>query len=375
MPPLNLLIKPASGNCNMRCKYCFYADVAENREVFSYGMMAEETLETIVKRSLQYAHRECTFAFQGGEPTLRGLDFYRKLIEYVNIYNKNSLTIHYAIQTNGMVIDDEWAEFLAKNKFLTGISLDGIQETHDYNRLSSNGSDTYKTVLHAIQLLKKHNAEFNILTVVNAQTAKRIGKIYGFYKRNNFNYQQYIPCLDPIGEERGLHSYSLTPDQYEQFLKTRFDLWYNDVIRGEFTYDRYFENLTGMLLGYAPESCGMIGHCTNQVVIESDGSVYPCDFYVMDQYKIGNLLTDDFDTINRNRENLGFIQESMKTEEDCRLCKWLQLCRGGCRRDRDPMIDGKLVKNYFCKAYKGFFEYSYKRLQELAERALKKHTL
>lgn len=369
MPPLYLLIKPASGNCNMRCKYCFYADIADNREVFSYGMMTEETLEVIVRRAMQYAHKECTFAFQGGEPTLRGFDFYRNLIKYVDSNNKKSLAIHYAIQTNGMVIDDEWAEFFAKNNFLVGISLDGIQETHDYNRLSSGRTDTYKTVMQAIQLFKKHKVEFNILTVVNAQTAKRVGKIYGFYKRNNLNYQQYIPCLDPIGGERGLQSYSLTPDLYEHFLKTRFDLWYNDMILGQFTYDRYFENLIGMLLGYAPESCGMIGHCTYQYVIESDGSVYPCDFYVLDEYKIGNLLTDDFDTINQNREKLGFIQESMQTDEDCKLCKWFQLCRGGCRRDRDPILNGKLAKNYFCKAYKGFFEYSYERLMILAEKA------
>ncbi len=127
MPPLSLLIKPASSNCNLKCKYCFYHSIAENRVVPSYGMMDNDTLETLVSKALRYADYSCTFAFQGGEPTLVGLDFYRKLIELIKTYNVKNIDIHYAIQTNGLLINDEWARFLAQNKFLVGISLDGTK--------------------------------------------------------------------------------------------------------------------------------------------------------------------------------------------------------------------------------------------------------
>ena len=275
--------------------------------------------------------------------------------------------MNYAIQTNGYLIDDGWAQFFAGHKFLVGLSLDGIKDTHDINRIDAAGAGTYKKVMHAVQIFKKHKVEFNILTVINARTAKSIEKIYHFYKKNDLRYQQYIPCLDPLWESRGQHEYSLTPERYACFLKTLFDLWYYDVKKGEFVYNRYFENLVGMLAGCPPESCGMMGHCSCQNVVEADGSVYPCDFYVLDQYKLGNLASDDFETIEKKRGTISFIGESFYVSEECKQCKWYGICRGGCRRDREPMVDGKLSLNYFCSSYKEFFEYSYERLCELAE--------
>ena len=369
MPPLHLLIKPASGQCNMRCKYCFYADVADNRDVPSYGMMELSTLETLVRRAFDYAEGECTFAFQGGEPTLRGLDYFQSLIEYVGRYNTKGLPVHYAIQTNGLLLDGRWATFFAENRFLVGLSLDGIKQTHDACRVDAAGRGTYSRVMHAVTLMNNHHVDFNLLTVVNAFTAEKIGKIYGFYKRNGLRYQQYIPCLDPLGEKRGQHPYSLTPKMYGDFLRARFDLWYADVSRGEFAYDRYFENLVGMLLGYMPESCGMIGRCTRQNVIEADGSVYPCDFYVLDQYRLGNLLRDDFDTIARSENARRFIRESEAIDESCRACRWFSLCRGGCRRDKEGAQAGVLERNYYCGSYRDFFAYAYPRLTLLARRA------
>jgi len=366
MSNINLLIKPASGLCNMRCKYCFYHDVINNRETETFGMMSLETLEHIVRNVLGLPVTDCTIAFQGGEPTLRGLDFYRHLIEYVQKYNKKNIRVHYALQTNGYIIDHEWAEFFAGNKFLIGLSMDGMKDTHDLYRKDAIGDGTYRKVMHAIQLFKNHRVEFNILTVVTAQVARNIGKIYGFYKRNGLYFQQYIPCIDPFGEERGEREYSLTPELYSYFLRTLFDLWYHDIKRGEFVYNRYFENLVGMLLGLRPESCGMAGVCMRQYVIEADGSVYPCDFYVLDKYKIGNFATDSIETIEKNRRELGFIEKSMTVHEKCRNCKWLALCRGGCRRDRETSGGDALTLNYFCRAYHEFFEYAYERLCEIA---------
>ena len=364
MYPINLLIKPASGNCNFKCKYCFYEDITENREISSYGFMSLNTLEIIIKKALYFSVSSCGFMFQGGEPTLVGLDFYKKVIEYVKKYNTKNLEIFYCIQTNGYLLDEDWAKFLSENNFLVGISLDGIKETNDINRITKDNIGTYDIVLDKINLLKKYNVEFNVLTVITSQVAKNINKIYNFYKENNIIYQQYIPCLNPIGDTR-LKEYSLTPKLYGNFLCNLFDLWYKDITNNHFVYNRYFENLVGILKGYRPEACGMAGMCNIQNVVEADGSVYPCDFYVLDDYKIGNLLQDDFIQIHKNRQNLKFIENSIKVEDACKECKWANLCRGGCRRDRDRLLDGNIGINYYCDSYKKFFEHSIDRLLKL----------
>ena len=165
MPPISVLIKPASSLCNMRCKYCFYADITDNREVKSYGIMSEETLENLIKKAFEYASGSATFAFQGGEPTLAGLDFYRKLLQLEQKYNVKKIPVQNAIQTNGYVIDEEWAKFLAENKFLVGLSLDGTRDIHDSLRVDAAGKGTFSRVEKTAKLFKKHGVEFNILCV------------------------------------------------------------------------------------------------------------------------------------------------------------------------------------------------------------------
>ena len=366
MPPLHLLIKPVSGQCNLRCDYCFYADEANNRGVKSYGEMSLSTLESLVSEAFGYeAADSVTFAFQGGEPTLIGLDFYKSLISFANEYNVRKKPVSYAIQTNGTLIDDAFAGFFAENKFLVGLSLDGGKEINDGHRTYPEGGGSYAGVINAAATFDRHGVDYNILTVVTAQVAKHIGKIYGFFKKNNFLYQQYIPCLDPFGEPRGARPYSLTPALYGFFLKTLFDLWYRDIKNGVKVYIRYFENLAGVIKGYMPESCGMSGHCSFQHVVEADGSVYPCDFYAMDGYLIGRIGEGGFEKINGGEKRREFIEKSLHRDAKCDSCKWLALCGGGCRRDREPVVDGRLSLNYYCEAVKDFYEYSYGRMKEL----------
>ena len=366
MPALSLLIKPASGNCNMRCRYCFYADELDNREIRSYGKMSVDTMHTIVDKAMEYGDYECTIAFQGGEPTLAGLDFYRDLVAYVTAHeNPKKLKIHYALQTNGYLINEEWAAFLGENHFLVGVSLDGLKEIHDRYRLDAAGKGTYQRVISAIRLLEKHQVEYNILTVVTAATARNGQKIYNYFKKNHFGYQQYIECLDPIGEEPGQHEYSLTPEKYGEFLKSMFDAWYLDMRSGTYVYNRYFENLMMIMAGQQPESCNMRGVCGKQWVFEADGSVYPCDFYALDQWCLGNINKNSFEEMDQKRDELGFIQWSMRQQEDCQKCRWFGLCRNGCRRNREPVTAEHINRNYFCKSYQMFFEYAYPRLEEI----------
>ncbi|MEG1427843.1 MAG: radical SAM protein, partial [Oscillospiraceae bacterium] len=291
MPPMNLLIKPASSLCNLRCSYCFYLDSAQNRSCENFGIMSGETLENILKKALAFAEGECTIAYQGGEPTLAGLEFFRNSVALQKKHNLKGIDIHNAIQTNLFCIDEEWAAFFKENHFLVGVSLDGTKETNDVFRRDREGNGCFTQVMKNIDLLKKYQVEFNILTVVHSQTAKKIQSIYGFYQKCGFEYLQFIPCLEPFHEEGERHPFTLSAKAYGTFLINLFDLWYRDFLTGSAPHIRQFENYMEMLLGYPPESCGMSGICSMQNVIEADGTVYPCDFYVLDAFSLGNLNT------------------------------------------------------------------------------------
>ncbi len=367
MPPLSLLIKPASGMCNLRCTYCFYHDITNKRAQESYGFMTAGTMEQVIIRAFEFADGYCSFAFQGGEPTLAGLDFYKKFIELVNLHNNKKLTIHYALQTNGFCLSPEWGDFFHQNHFLIGISLDGTIHTHNAYRKHSSGRETFTDIMETIRILEKKKVDFNILTVVNSKTAASIRKIYSFYQKNNFNYLQFIPCLEPFEEPAGRHDYSLTPEIYGQFLCELFDLWYIDITHGKMVSIRLFDNYISMLKGLPPESCDMQGICSQQHVIEADGSVYPCDFYVFDRYKLGNVWENNITDMNKKGNEIKFIEESVINRPECKACPYYYLCRGGCKRHRMMADDAKAQYNYFCTSYKKFFAYSMERLMQAAQ--------
>ncbi|HJC57504.1 MAG TPA: anaerobic sulfatase maturase [Candidatus Eisenbergiella intestinipullorum] len=366
-PAITLLIKPASGSCNLRCRYCFYADEMNLRSEPTRGFMSEETLEILVEKTLRQVSQTATFAFQGGEPTLAGLDFYRHLIDLEKKYNTKNAAVYNSIQTNGIVLDEEWAQFLHDNHFLVGLSLDGYEELHDENRKFPDGSGSFSRVMEAAGLLKRYQVDFNILTVVTAKSARRIRRIYRFFQEQGFAWQQYIPCIDPFEEDKGALSYSLTTDRYGKFLKDLFDDWYADWKAGRPVYNRTFENWIGILVGQRPEACSMNGICSEQWVVEADGTVYPCDFYVLDEWKLGNIREHSFEEMNQKREELQFVALSRHVPEECRSCRWFPLCRNGCRRDRLLLPDGRTPGlNAYCSAYRDFFSYAYPRLEEMA---------
>lgn len=223
MPAIHVMMKPASGLCNMRCQYCFYADEMEKRSQASYGIMSFATLENVIRRTLEFAEGSCTIAFQGGEPTLAGLDFFRECIRLEQKYNTKNVTISHALQTNGYGLNEEWCQFFAKNHFLIGLSVDGIKATHDLYRKDAVGKDTYFRVLESAKLLEAAGVEFNVLMVVNGKTAPKIRRIYENFRKLGFSWQQYIACLDPISERQGQEEYSLSPEMYGRFLIELFD--------------------------------------------------------------------------------------------------------------------------------------------------------
>lgn len=370
MRSLGLLIKPASGNCQLRCRYCFYENVTESRQVANYGLMSLETQDILVRNAIAESDEQCNFSFQGGEPTLIGLPFYQQLIElqkkYKAEFHKDRLVINNVIQTNGMLLNDEWCEFFHENNFLVGLSLDGDKDIHDANRVDAQGKGTFNRVLKAARLLEKHKVEFNILCVVTRELARRGKRVYHELVRLGFRYLQFIPCIDDFGAEPGSSPHSLTADRFGQFLKDLFDEWYKDFMAGQYVSIRHFDNWVHMLQGRPPETCSMSGRCTCYGVVEADGSVYPCDFYVLDQWKLGNIRENSFAEMLSSELAHKFVSDSILLAEKCRTCRHYAICRGGCRRDREPLDQENGTLNIYCEAYEQFFDYAMDRLRQVA---------
>ena len=356
MPALSVLMKPSSSLCNMSCDYCFYCDEAEKRTQSSYGFLSEQTLNNVIRKTMPRAEHMISYAYQGGEPTLRGLDFFKQAVAYQNQYNKNHVQVHNALQTNGYAIDEEWCRFFKENHFLVGLSVDGTKDIHDSMRHAKSGDGTFGRIARSASLMDKYGVDYNILTVVTPQIARHVKEVYETYKKRGWNYQQYIACLDPLGEGHGRTPYSLTPAVYGQFLIDLFRLWHADLQKGCQPYIRQFENYVGLAAGYMAESCDQRGTCGIQTVVEADGSVYPCDFYMLDEYCLGNFNTDRLDAIDRRRGEISFIERSRKLDPSCGACPHYRLCRGGCQRNRDLVEGGGFYRNYFCEAYRMFFE-------------------
>lgn len=323
--------------------------------------MSLHTLKLTLQRIFEYAEDQCSIAWQGGEPTLAGLSFFETYLQLEKTYNRKKIPVHRSIQTNGFALDAEWAAFLAKHHFLTGLSLDGINSTHNAFRKTSQGKDSFFAVMSAARLLKEYHADFNILTVINKETAPNIRKIYHFFKEMEFHYQQYIVCLDPLGKVPGLHPWSLSPELYGTFLTELFELWYQDALKGYAPYIRQFENYMDILLGIPPESCEQKGSCGYQTVIEADGSVYPCDFYVTDSHCLGSLKKTSLKELQQSPKQQSFLKRSLPLPEACRNCEFLLLCRNGCYRHRKE----ENGINFFCQSYKHFFRQCLPHLKTL----------
>ncbi len=349
---LPLLIKPASGACDLNCRYCFYREETAHRAAPLRGMMSRATAQRLILRAKE-ASRDVLFAFQGGEPTLAGLDFFRWFTETARSVFADG-RVQFSIQTNGRAIDEAFAEFFARERYLVGLSLDGPRDIHDKNRDKS-----FDAAIRALQLLQRAGAETNVLSVVTAQMAKRPQAVYEWMKKQGIFYQQFIPCLPPLSGEP--HTpWALTASDWGGFLCKLFDLWYADLQAGVRVSNRLFENWAAMAACFPPEECGIGGACAPQYVIEADGAVYPCDFYCLDEWQLGAIQENSFSDMDAKREALGFLTRPL-LHPDCKQCRAYSLCRGGCPRYRDES-----GRNVLCSGYRRFFDYAGPRLLALA---------
>lgn len=358
MEYLTVLIKPSSNKCNLRCKYCFYDDVSSKRKQADYDYMSVDTAHQIIDNVFSTPDlKQVHFGFQGGEPTLIGIEFYIDFFSYVE-QQQTGQNITYSLQTNGILITPEWAQLFNKYQVLIGLSIDGPAKIHDRNRVDFGNNNSHVKVLKAADIFKQHEVEFNVLTVVTAKNALNIEKIYNYFVGCGFRYLQFIPCLEPL--DSNVRNLNQINQEYYQFLSKLFKLWLRDYQAGNYISIRFIDNLVNMLGGKEPEACDMRGVCSIQNIIEADGTTFTCDFYAIDKYVIGNATTDSFVDMQQSEVAISFLNESIKHPEECRSCQFYRLCRNGCRRMR---IDDKYM---YCAALKQFYRMHGEELQKVA---------
>jgi uncharacterized protein len=363
----SVLVKPAGPDCNMACTYCFYLKKSELFPRVQNHRMNEEILEEMIRQVMEQSQKQVSFSWQGGEPTLMGLPFFKKAVELQKKFGSGHV-VGNGLQTNGLLIDKDWAEFLKKFKFLIGLSIDGPEHIHDHYRFIRSGRGSWSRVVDKTRLLLDSGVEVNALAVLNDYSVQFPEEIYAFFKSIGLNYMQFIPCveLDPSDPEESA-SFSVSPKEYGEFLCKLFDLWLADF-SGDLpaTSIRFFDSVFFHYAGLIPPECTLQEECGVYVVVEHNGDVYSCDFFVDQQWKLGNVMTDDLKDLLNSKKQSEFGRMKSILPQECQECQWISTCRGGCTKDRSHNPRDKTL-NYLCPSYKMFFKYSDTRLKKMAD--------
>ncbi|WP_272673700.1 anaerobic sulfatase maturase [Providencia sp. PROV031] len=350
---MHFTIKPTSFQCNIKCDYCFYL---EKEHIFQHkNWMNNEVLEKFIKKYIDACNTKSVyFTWQGGEPTMAGISFYKKVIELQNKY-KGSKQIFNALQTNGLLINDDWCQFLKKNNFLIGISIDGPEDLHNKYRKTGSGKGTFKKVLNAIELFKQYNIEFNTLTVINNYNVNHPIVVYEFLKEIGSKHIQFIELLETdvpnekfIGDIKfDIINFSVPSESYGIFMSEIFKRW----IKYDFgdIFIRQFESFISCFLGNGHSSCIFQPVCHDNFVIESNGDIYECDHFVYPDFKITNI---DEDIENISTPKLSF--EKANLSKECLECDYKSICNGGCPKHRINKATNANI-SYFCHGYKKMF--------------------
>lgn len=360
--PFSLLIKPASAACNLRCEYCFYIGHLDLIKGNGRPEMTDETLEKLVSGYMKVPMPEYNFAWQGGEPTLMGLDFFKKVVELQKKYAPAGARIGNALQTNATLIDKPMAEFFAENHFLVGVSLDGPKTVHDTYRLTAGGKPTHREVMRGIQYLRGAVTDFNILSLVNSVNINKPKELYRYYREKGFNYLQFIPCVEYDGNGN-LTRYSITGEEWGEFLCDLFDIWYSRDTRK--ISIRHFDSVLNYLIHGKYTVCSMDRDCRQYFVVEYDGGIFPCDFFVKEELKLGNIHSSSWPDVIRNPIYEQFGKQKSQWNKKCESCRWLQLCHGDCQKMRGPDASPSTLSE-LCEGWQMFYDYTMDRFEKLA---------
>ncbi|MBM4084783.1 MAG: anaerobic sulfatase maturase [Planctomycetes bacterium] len=362
---LGVLVKPASADCNLRCQYCFYHRTSDPYLGHKRRRMSDEVLTELVKQVMA-SGAPASFSWQGGEPLLMGLDFYKRVTELQMKFGRNGQIVGNALQTNGLLLNDAWCEHLRQFNFLVGLSLDGPPELHNHYRTFRSGRGSFEHTYRAVDLMRRHQVEFNILAVVNQLTAARPQLVWDFFVHSGLVFLQFIPCVERDPETGKLTEASVSPEAYGEFLCRIFDLWFNN---GEPVISvRFFDNVLMAYLGMAPETCEHKPECGQYVVVEYNGDVYPCDFFVEVEWKLGNLMQRPLHELAATPLARKFAVIKRGPYAECAGCQWNFICANGCPRLRYAPRGHFEDPHHFCSAYKRFYEYSAERLGVLRDK-------
>ncbi len=366
MKDFSLLVKPASFRCNLHCSYCFYL---KKEEIYGNPpLMSEEILERMISSFLSLKMQNYAFGWQGGEPTLMGLDFFRKVCFFQEKYGRRGLSVSNGLQTNGILIDDKWAKHLQKYNFLAGISIDGPAEIHDKRRRSISGGGSHAAVMCGLEALKRNHVEHNVLTLVSESNASSPLLVYNYLKKLGVNYHQYIECVE-FDADGCILPFSVGSAQWGEFLCAIFDEWFKcDTMKVSV---RLFDSILSKLVDSQANVCVMRRDCRSYFVVEHNGDVYPCDFYVNPEFKLGNVTTDSWKRMQESELYRRFGARKHEWNPLCNSCRHLDLCMGSCPKNRHPNGNSPSGMSAVCEGWKIFFSHCRPRLEELAFRIRK----
>lgn len=370
--PLYVMAKPAGARCNLACRYCYYLEKGDYYASSSEGpFMTDATLERYIQEYIQtQTSREINFTWHGGEPLMRPLDFYRKAVALQARYGSGR-QIANCLQTNGLLLNDDWCRFLHDEGWLVGLSIDGTQAMHDAYRQGRNGAPSWERVMRAVELLERHHVEWNAMATVHQANAEQPLEFYSFFRNTlGCRYLQFTPIVERLlqegektwlaqvgDEDCRLAPYSVLPHQWGNFLCAIFDEWVRHDVG--YTFVQLFDATLAGWMGVAPGVCVYAEECGHAAVMEHNGDVYSCDHFVFPRHRLGNIHTHTLPQMLYGPQQTAFSRLKRDAlPRQCRRCPWLKACHGECPRLRFARAaDGEPGLNFLCAGYQRYFSH------------------
>jgi len=367
-PLTSVLVKPSGPDCNLGCTYCFYLEKDQLFPETKVHRMTPEIQEEMIRQVMQQSGDAVSIGWQGGEPALMGLDFYKRAIELEKKYGHGQ-SVGNGFQTNGTLLDRDWAKFFKQYDWLIGLSLDGPQHIHDRYRLDKGLHPTWNKVEEVARMLLVEGVAVNAMCCITDFSADYAEELYNYYKSIGITWMQFIPIVETDKDDRSKAApFSVTDEKYGQFLIQLFDLWINDFKDGEPTTSvRHFESVFHSYVGLESPECTTMKECGPYVVIEHNGNVYSCDFFVEPRHRLGNIRQSKITDMLNSKKQDDFGKAKTLLPRKCKFCPWYTKCFGGCTKDRIKNPNDQRQPR-FCLAYQLFFEHADAKMKQLAER-------
>ncbi|MHB8810252.1 MAG: anaerobic sulfatase maturase [Desulfobulbaceae bacterium] len=356
------MIKPVSDRCNLQCRYCFYQNKTPYPHSVTQGMN-EIVLEHLIRSYLATPQPCYTFTWQGGEPTLLGYDFFRRVVELQKKYGRAGSVVANGVQTNATLLTDKLCTLFRTYNFLVGCSLDGPAEIHDRYRTTEKGKPTHASVMGGIEMMQRHGVDFNIMTLVSQANVHKAGELYRYFRDQGFFFQQYIPCVE-FDEKGKLQPFAINGPEWGAFLCGIFDEWFPDDIHSVSV--RHFDTILAKLVANKTDTCTIGKECQGYLVVEHNGDIYPCDFFVRKGLLLGNIMKKKWEQLLTSATYSEFGARKSRWSGSCDVCEYLDLCGGDCIKHRRGAADSTHEQSFLCPGWKLFFQHTAQRFGQIA---------